>query len=236
MQMYTLQNILKLDLCCCYWIWIYPANNMYVCVYVNWKMSELQHIFFWKNMQILTWNIYIFWNTYSRIYLPIQWTYPQPTPKRQGDTSNRHISPQLLAEYVQYQCISSSDRFSSVFAVYPIQTYLWYRGPICRGSIFHTNIFQWPNLQGPKQWHTRPQRVRGPIYHQICKGPNLPKNGTLGPKKCGAQFTTKLARGPICRGPICKKWHTKPQKVRGPIYHQIGEGPNLPESNLPRTT
>ena len=65
MQMYTLQNILKLDLCCFYWIWIYPANNMYVCVYVNWKMSELQHIFFLKtyadsNLKYIYFLKYIF--------------------------------------------------------------------------------------------------------------------------------------------------------------------------------
>ena len=95
------------------------------------------------------------------------------------------------------------------------------------GAQFTTKLGMVPICQ---KWHTRPQKVWGPIYHQIGEGSNLPKNGTLGPKKCGAQFTAKLARAPICRGPICKKWHPRPQKVRGPIYHQIGERPNLPKN------
>ena len=58
-------------------------------------------------------------------------------------------------------------------------------------------------------------------------GPNLPPRGPI-------------CRCPICRGPICrqgaqfaKKWQIGPQKVRGPICRQIGEGPNLPGPNLP---
>ena len=74
---------------------------------------------------------------------------------------------------------------------------------------------------------------RGPICRdKISKGPNLPPRGPI-------------CRGPICRGPICrqgaqsagarfaKKWQIGPQKVRGPICRQIGEGPNLPGPNLP---
>ena len=61
------------------------------------------------------------------------------------------------------------------------------QGPICRDPICHTQIFQGPNLPGPN-----------------LPGPNLPENCKLGPKKCGAQFSAKSARGPICRGPICR--------------------------------
>ena len=59
---------------------------------------------------------------------------------------------------------------------------------------------------------------RGPIcWGPLCRGP--------------------ICRGPICRGPICcqgaqfaKQWQIGPQKVRGPICHQIGEGPDFPRT------
>ena len=115
-------------------------------------------------------------------------------------------------------------------------------GPICRDPICHTQIFQGPHLPGPNL-PPRGPICRGPICHQqnfrgpicrdkISKGPNLPPRGPI-------------CRGPICRGPICrqgaqsagarfaKKWQIGPQKVRGPICRQIGEGPNLPGPNLP---
>ena len=60
--------------------------------------------------------------------------------------------------------------------------------PICC-----TNIYLGPNL--PHQYLFGAQ-FAAPL-------PNLPKNGKSGPKKCGAQFATKSARGPICWGPIC---------------------------------
>ena len=163
----NLEGILLVDAQSMFWRW----NVIKICV---WTCVMTSRSYFGKMNSTLgsVVPLAMFENTYSSICLPIQWTYPQPTPKRQGDASNRHITPQLLAEYVQYQCISSSDRYSSVFAVCPIQIYLWYRGPNCRGSICHTNIFQ---------------------------RPNLPNNDTLGPKKCGAQFTTKLARVLICQ-------------------------------------
>ena len=91
---------------------------------------------------------------------------------------------------------------------------------------FTTKCGERPNLPGtdlPKKWHTRPQKVQGPIYHQIRMRPNLPgpdlptKNGTLGPKKYKAHFTTKLAMGPICRGLIC--W--------GPIQNHLKSGLGL---------
>ena len=63
------------------------------------------------------------------------------------------------------------------------------------------------------------------------------------------QFFQSRSRGPIYRGPICE-WpnllHQGPnlpgpnlpqhQKVRGPIYRQIGEGPDLLGPNLHRTS
>ena len=101
-----------------------------------------------------------------------------------------------------------------------------------------------------------------PIQMNIIQGPNLPGLDLPGPNlpprgpicRQGAQFAAKgpnlpprgpICRGPICRGPICrqgaqsagaqfaKKWQIGPQKVRGPICRQIGEGPNLPGPNLP---
>ena len=59
------------------------------------------------------------------------------------------------------------------------------QGPICQGLICHTNIFKGPNLPWP-----------------YLTGPSLPKSGKLGPKKCGAQFATLSARGPICLEPL----------------------------------
>ena len=61
------------------------------------------------------------------------------------------------------------------------------RGPICR--------------QGAQS-----ARARFAGAQFAAKGPNLPgpdltKNGKLGPKKCGAQFAAKSARGPICLEP-----------------------------------
>ena len=81
-----------------------------------------------------------------------------------------------------------------------------------------------PNLPGPDLPPTK------------FPGPNLPH-----PKFSGAQFAaTKFPRGPICRqgaqsagARFAKKWQIGPQKVRGPICRQIGEGPNLPGPNLP---
>ena len=98
------------------------------------------------------------------------------------------------------------------------------RGPICRGPICHQQNFWGPICRGPI--------CRGPICHQlnfrgpICRqgaqsagpdlpGPNLPPRGQF----AGAQFA--------------KKWQIGPQKLRGPICRQIGEGPNLPGPNLP---
>ena len=59
------------------------------------------------------------------------------------------------------------------------------QGPICQGLICHTNLFKEPNLPWP-----------------YLTGPSLPKSGKLGPKKCGAQFATLSARGPICLEPL----------------------------------
>ena len=41
--------------------------------------------------------------------------HPNPAPKGLRDTSNGNMSPQLLAEYIQYQYINSTDRYSSIF-------------------------------------------------------------------------------------------------------------------------
>ena len=80
------------------------------------------------------------------------------------------------------------------------------------------------------------------IQIYIIQGPNLPGPNLLGPN---LPPRGPICRGPICRGPICrqgaqsagaqfaKKWQIGPQKVRGPICRQIGEGPNLPGPNLP---
>ena len=60
--------------------------------------------------------------------------YPNPAPKGLRDTSNGNMSPQLLAEYIQYQYINSTDRYSSIF-----------------GNMSNTNkpIIQGPNLPQP---------------------------------------------------------------------------------------
>ena len=63
------------------------------------------------------------------------------------------------------------------------------RGPICRQGAQSAGA----------QFAGAQSAAKGPNL----PGPNLPKNGKLGPKKCGAQFAAKSARGPICRGPIC---------------------------------
>ena len=47
--------------------------------------------------------------TYSR-----ECIFSNPAPKGCSDTSNRHMSPQLLAEYVQYHFINSTDIHSSI--------------------------------------------------------------------------------------------------------------------------
>ena len=97
-----------------------------------------------------------------------------------------------------------------------------------QGARFAANKISWAQFAALEIF-------RGPICRdKISKGPNLPPRGPI-------------CRGPICRGPICrqgaqsagarfaKKWQIGPQKVRGPICCQIGEGPNLLGSNLPRT-
>ena len=73
-----------------------------------------------------------------------------------------------------------------------------------------------------------------PIQMNIKQGPNLP-----GPN-LAICWGTLPPRGPICRqgaqsagARFAKKWQIGPQKVRGPICRQIGEGPNLPGPNLP---
>ena len=117
--------------------------------------------------------------------------------------------------------------------IYPI--------PIYKNStdIYFPNC--WQNISNTNEYKTGAQffgaRFAGAQF--AAKGPNLP-----GPNLPGPNLPT---RGPICRGPICrqgaqsagarfaKKWQIGPQKVRGPICRQIGEGPNLPGPNLPRT-
>ena len=82
------------------------------------------------------------------------------------------------------------------------------RGPICRGPICHRQNFWGPICRGPI--------CRGPICHQLnFRGPICRQ----GAQSAGARFA--------------KKWQIGPQKVRGPICRQIGEGPNLPGPNLP---
>ena len=63
-------------------------------------------------------------------------------------------------------------------------------------------------------------------------GPNSSKSGKLGPKKCGAEFATKSARGPICRRLIC--WgqiclepylaHSPADFFRANWKHNVGSG------------
>ena len=117
--------------------------------------------------------------------------------------------------------------------IYPI--------PIYKNStdIYFPNC--WQNISNTNEYKTGAQfagaRFAGAQF--AAKGPNLP-----GPNLPGPNLPTRgpICRGPICRGPICrqgaqsagarfaKKWQIGPQKVRGPICRQIGEGPNLPRT------
>ena len=90
--------------------------------------------------------------------------------------------PQLLAEYIQYQYINSTNMYSPIVGrIYPIPTdmlsqiniYLYWIN-----TIYRIQIILGPNLPGPD--------LPGPkLPQQNFQGPNLPP------------------RGPICRGPIC---------------------------------
>ena len=116
-------------------------------------------------------------------------------------------------------------------------------GPICRGQICQGSICRGLICRGPicrkklLRPNLPPTKFPGPNFpHSKFQGPNLSQQNFQ-----GAQFAaTKFPRGPICRqgaqsagARFAKKWQIGPQKVRGPICRQIGEGPNLPGPNLP---
>ena len=71
--------------------------------------------------------------------------------------------------------------------------------------------------------------------------PNLPypyffRAQSVGAQLAGAQSAgAQFARAQFAGAQFAKKWQIGPQKVRGPICRQIGEGPNLPGPNLPGT-
>ena len=131
---------------------------------------------------------------YSRIYVHILEIAYSPTLLPMGalTPSKWHISPNC------WQNISNTN----------IQIQLTYIPPIV-GRIYPIQIYIIQETSLPP---------RGPIcWGPLCRGP--------------------ICRGPICRGPICcqgaqfaKQWQIGPQKVRGPICHQIGEGPNFPRT------
>ena len=130
-----------------------------------------------------------------------------------------------LAEVTANKLHLSANHFSQILRIF-LRTYWFSVAFICIYVRFsHNNRISGAQFAASKNF-------RGPIWRdKISKGPNLPPRGPI-------------CRGPICRGPICrqgaqsagarfaKKWQIGPQKVRGPICRQIGEGPNLPGPNL----
>ena len=114
----------------------------------------------------------------TRIYLPIVGRiYPisEYIPNFWQNISDTRIYPIPIYIYIQLFIYSPI-----IGSIYPIQIYeIEFAAKKISGAQFAA---KGPNLPGP----------------------DLPKNGILGPKKCGAQFAAKSARGLICRGPICR--------------------------------
>ena len=127
--------------------------------------------------------------------------------------------------YVHILEIAYSPTLLPMGAITPSK---WHISPNCWQNISNTNIqiqlTYIPPIVG-RIYPIQIYKIQGPNL----PGPNLPPRGPI-------------CRGPICRGPICrqgaqsagarfaKKWQIGPQKVRGPICRQIGEGPNLPRT------
>ena len=83
-------------------------------------------------------------------------------------------------------------------------------------------------------------RIHPPIVGRIYPIPEFATNKFSGAQFAGGQICRKkisgaqfAAKGPNLPGPnLPKKWQIWPQKGRGPIFRQIGEGPNLSGPNL----
>ena len=72
--------------------------------------------------------------------------HPNRALKGLRDTSNGNMSPQLLAEYIQYQCINSTDRYSSIFP----ELWEWiFSFPSCSRIL---GMYFFHSLPGPEFW------------------------------------------------------------------------------------
>ena len=161
-----------------FWYWIYSANNWQIFYGIGYILPTIGRYMSimgcWRRVADCAFTrMCIFFKKYILQPHTFQLTY----------------FPQLLAEYIKYQYINSTNIYSQIVGrIYPIPTdilssiciYLYWINTICCIQIIQGPDLPGPNLPGPD------------LPQQNFQGPNLPPRGPI-------------CRGPICRGPICRQ-------------------------------